>query len=285
MNIRLAILFILLNTTIYAQLHTYKWTNGNKKAEGEIKDGLEQGKWTFWSKEGVIQQEVTYKDGEFNGEYVNYNEQGKKIEQGNFLRSMKQEVDVDLASADSLEPTGHTRGPTITFAMPKDTTHDDDEPPLLWKVEIPPAPKDLSIALETLTVLDGPLLPQSQQHNPTHMFINGFQSWSFAGSVPLGQPQPQSAMPDVYSRAFNHGASVPPNSLEYVPSHRAPLWRSTSKSRNTKPYLSDFFTCITSHEEEEEDDEVATDTVNADGSPDNRRQGNLRRGPFRRSGS
>ena len=84
MNIRLAILFILLNTTIYAQLHTYKWTNGNKKAEGEIKDGLEQGKWTFWSKEGVIQQEVTYKDGEFNGEYVNYNEQGKKLNKATF---------------------------------------------------------------------------------------------------------------------------------------------------------------------------------------------------------
>ena len=35
MNIRLAILFILLNTTIYAQLHTYKWTNGNKNRENK----------------------------------------------------------------------------------------------------------------------------------------------------------------------------------------------------------------------------------------------------------
>lgn len=238
-----------------------------------------------WPEEAFQQAVPSNIPSEYRENLDEHMEHARSNRQGddNFLRSMKQEVDVDLASADSLEPTGHTRGPTITFAMPKDTTHDDDEPPLLWKVEIPPAPKDLSIALETLTVLDGPLLPQSQQHNPTHMFINGFQSWSFAGSVPLGQPQPQSAMPDVYSRAFNHGASVPPNSLEYVPSHRAPLWRSTSKSRNTKPYLSDFFTCITSHEEEEEDDEVATDTVNADGSPDNRRQGNLRRGPFRRA--
>ena len=90
MNIRLFIVLLLLNTSVFAQLHTYKWTNGNKKAEGVVKDGLEQGKWTFWSKEGVIQQEVTYKDGEFHGEYINYNDEGKKVEQGNFVHSMKE---------------------------------------------------------------------------------------------------------------------------------------------------------------------------------------------------
>jgi len=90
MNIRLIIVLLLLNTSVFAQLHTYKWTNGNKKAEGVVKDGLEQEKWTFWSKEGVIQQEVTYKDGEFHGEYINYNKEGKKVEQGNFVRSMKE---------------------------------------------------------------------------------------------------------------------------------------------------------------------------------------------------
>ena len=48
-NIFLAIA-IIISGSISAQLHTYKWTNGNKKAEGVVKDGLEQGKWTFWSK-------------------------------------------------------------------------------------------------------------------------------------------------------------------------------------------------------------------------------------------
>ena len=84
MNIRLLTLLFLLNTSAFAQLHTYKWTNGEKKAEGIVKDGLEQGKWTFWSKEGVIQQEVNYKDGVFNGQYVNYNEKGNKKEEGLF---------------------------------------------------------------------------------------------------------------------------------------------------------------------------------------------------------
>ena len=44
MNIRLIIVLLLLNTSVFAQLHTYKWTNGNKKAEGVVKDGLEQEK-------------------------------------------------------------------------------------------------------------------------------------------------------------------------------------------------------------------------------------------------
>ena len=86
MNIRLLFLLILINTSLFAQLHTYNWANGNKKAEGVIKEGLEQGKWTFWSKEGTIQQEVNYKDGEFNGQYINYNEKGKKIEEGFFIK-------------------------------------------------------------------------------------------------------------------------------------------------------------------------------------------------------
>ena len=82
MNIRLLSLLIILNSTAFAQLHTYNWSNGNKKAEGIIKEGLEQGKWSFWSKDGVVQQEVTYKDGEFDGQYINYNDKGEKKEEG-----------------------------------------------------------------------------------------------------------------------------------------------------------------------------------------------------------
>ena len=92
MHYRLLVLLILFSTHCFSQLHTYKWTNGKKKAEGVIKDGLEQGKWTFWSKDGVIQQEVEYKDGEFNGKYINYNEHGKKREEGTFVDSKKEGV-------------------------------------------------------------------------------------------------------------------------------------------------------------------------------------------------
>ncbi len=67
----LMLLMIISSSFSFAQLHTYKWKNENKKAEGVVKEGLEQGKWTFWSKEGVIQQEVNYKDSEFHGHFIN----------------------------------------------------------------------------------------------------------------------------------------------------------------------------------------------------------------------
>lgn len=234
-----------------------------------------------------------------NANNKNNQQPGDNNDNANFLRSMKTEVDNDFTTGDSLSPTAHRSGPTITFAMPKDTAHDDDEPPLLWKVEVPPPSSDNSnsngdsavpIALETLTILDGPLVvtptttqPQKQQqsHRPTHMFINGFQSWSFAGSVPLGKPQPQPAMPDLFSKAFNHGATVPPVSLEYVPLGRQPP--KTSRANNdSKPYLSDFFTCITSHEDEEDDDEASSDNAAAAATDDPAAtDGNNRRERFR----
>lgn len=112
-------------------------------------------------------------------------------------------------------------------------------PPLLWKVEIPPDP---SIALEAITVLDGSLnvhppslfensngdtlSPGGQEEeqevesyssdvsctacHPTNIYINGYQSWSFSGSVTQGDEQPKSAMPDFLSKAFNYGADIPP---------------------------------------------------------------------------
>ena len=49
---------------------------------------------------------------------------------------------------------------------------------------------------------------------PTHIYINGYQSWSYAGSVPRGENQPRSAMPDLFSGAFNAGGTVPPKPSE-----------------------------------------------------------------------
>ena len=61
--------------------------NGKKKAEGFLKNGLEDGKWTFWYANGQMKEEGTYtypggekyvgewKDGKFNGQgtltYIN----------------------------------------------------------------------------------------------------------------------------------------------------------------------------------------------------------------------
>ena len=109
MNFRILTLLLLINTTAFAQLHTYKWTNGNKKAEGVVKDGLEQSKWTFWNKGGVIQQEVTYKDGLFDGKYANYNDQGKKREEGLFIHAKKEGVCKIWYANGQLEMIGYNK--------------------------------------------------------------------------------------------------------------------------------------------------------------------------------
>jgi len=94
-------------------------------------------------------------------------------------------------------------GPVLTFCLSKSKT----DPPLLWKVELP-APSSLSkvIAVETILVLDGKLTTQLQanhanneEYKPTHIYINGFQSWSFLGSVVQGCHQPVSAMPAMFN--------------------------------------------------------------------------------------
>jgi len=109
MIFRLLALLLFVNSTAFAQLHTYKWTNEKKKAEGVVKEGLEQGKWTFWSKEGIIQQEVTYKDGLFDGKYTNYNESGKKREEGFFIKSKKEGVCKIWYDDGTLEMIGYNK--------------------------------------------------------------------------------------------------------------------------------------------------------------------------------
>ena len=69
---------------LFAQITTYTFENGKNKAEGNLAQGIEQGLWKFWDKEGNLIQEVTYKDGEFNGPYVSYHLNGEKKEEGSF---------------------------------------------------------------------------------------------------------------------------------------------------------------------------------------------------------
>jgi len=127
-----------------------------------------------------------------------------------------------------------TEGPVITFALPSD--HID--PPLLWKVELPGC--SIALSIETVSVLDGQLF--CRDYSPsTHIYINGYQSWTFAGSVVKGNPQPTSAVPDSFSRAFNHGGSPPPASDIVISTN------TNFSSGDMNPfYVSDFFTCITS---------------------------------------
>ena len=116
---------------------------------------------------------------------------------------------------EEVPPSVH--GPILTFAIPAgggSDAHGDSSPPrppppLLWKVWMPPDP---TICVETLTVLDGMLDVESNAPDPGAIYVNGYQSWSYAGAVKRGHPQPASAMPHILSRAFNRGATVPPQS-------------------------------------------------------------------------
>jgi hypothetical protein len=151
-------------------------------------------------------------------------ERASQNAQTNDVQLVKREQ--ELFDADDVSTGNHI---VLTFCLPTQET----DPPLLWKIHLPVSQP---VAIETLTVLDGELFTHKEE--VTHIYINGYQSWSFAGSIPKSTPQPTSALPDMYSRAFNYGASMPP----------------ASEIRNatvvTKPfqkfYQSDFFTCITS---------------------------------------
>ena len=133
-------------------------------------------------------------------------------------------------------------GPIITFAIPQqlDTKSHavHDCPPLLWKVEHPP---NHHVAVDCMTIMEGQLhlrpnldISQSKPSNnggnneietekllqdtssttsydfetPTNVYVHGYQSWSFSGSVVQGEVQPKSAMPNILSEAFNRGGVV-----------------------------------------------------------------------------
>ena len=96
-------------------------------------------------------------------------------------------------------------------------------PPLLWKAKVP---RDPSIAIQTITVFDGilatrddSLFIKSSNNDPTHIYCNGWQSWSFAGSVPKGSLRPKSAMPRFLSKAFNRGGKFPPPGVMHMHKH------------------------------------------------------------------
>eukprot|EP00979_Chaetoceros_neogracilis_P014370 scaffold4569_cov284-Chaetoceros_neogracile.AAC.16 len=206
----------------------------------------------------------------------------------------------------------------VTFVMPnlshkdhmesgRNSVHGIDNktlaPPLLWKVQMPP---DASIALEAFTVLDGNLDVHSTMQkkmfnyqdaesrdsysdsdcsasHPSNIYINGYQSWSFAGSVAQGDEQPKPAMPDFLSKAFNDGADIPPAPTEeedemwvrndgsdtlmrggYVQKGCSNMKNDDSNSGNFHKiayYTSDFYTCVSCNESEDDDND---DGLNSD---------------------
>jgi hypothetical protein len=183
--------------------------------------------------------------------------------------------------------------------------------PILWKVQFPPDP---TTAIEAFTVLDGVLdvhpphmneCVNSNDNNnirgsandnleddeysdlecsachPTNIYINGYQSWSFSGSVSQGDDQPKSAMPDFLSKAFNYGGSIPPAPTEgvWVEHHKnghKSMKTSASSSefdddddipfQELTHYKSDFYTCV-SCSDLEDDLESEQDKLDDVGGP------------------
>lgn len=165
-------------------------------------------------------------------------------------------------------------GPVLTFAIPCQGTGDSKAlhrcPPLLWKVDHPPNP---DVAVDSFLLADGALHLHRQPmtssapydyDTPTNVYIHGYQSWSFSGSVVQGKAQPKSAMPNILSAAFNRGGMVLSgnhvhgNDVEMDRDHWSENMEQQTRSENrdcevnelnesTAFYKSDMFACISSN--------------------------------------
>src|SRR5690554_1283386 len=83
-------LFACFNGLVAQHVVEYKWSNGKTKAKGAlIQRGVEDGKWEFFDKAGVLQQVVTYDFGELNGPFKNYYESGRIKEKGYFFKAKR----------------------------------------------------------------------------------------------------------------------------------------------------------------------------------------------------
>jgi antitoxin component YwqK of YwqJK toxin-antitoxin module len=60
------------------------YNNGQKSEEGMLKDGKENGKWTWYYISGNIHEELNYKNGKGDGKYIAYYENGQIEEEGHF---------------------------------------------------------------------------------------------------------------------------------------------------------------------------------------------------------
>jgi len=185
------------------------------------------------------------------------NEDHPNVEYQSVDRNIDSEANNDSNEDDFFNKK--TNGPIITFAIPKQSNEriGNSCKPLLWKVSMPTDP---SIAIETVTVLNGslsniskstmPTPTSSTVPSPTHVFLNGWQSWTFTGSVLKNTTQPKSALADTFSLSFNKGGTLPPisrssdfdaESKQEKPDSYNSIWNN-SKSNH---FVSDFFAAVT----------------------------------------
>ncbi|KAL3941762.1 MAG: hypothetical protein SGBAC_003941 [Bacillariaceae sp.] len=147
-----------------------------------------------------------------------------------------------FTEASDSAPT-HTNHIVVTFAVPLINLDEGVlcDPPLLWKVDLPRF-QSTDVCLDTITVFDGTM---DLSEVPTHVYIQGYQSWSFTGSLPKGKKQPQPALPNVFSKAFNFGGTpcerptlvFPPTNMSKLPS--------VHELQDKRMYQSDYFVGVT----------------------------------------
>lgn len=65
------------------------YENGQKRIEGEIKNGQRTGKWTFWFEHGPVWSEGFYKNGIRDGETRVFHENGNLFYQGSYQDGQK----------------------------------------------------------------------------------------------------------------------------------------------------------------------------------------------------
>jgi hypothetical protein len=133
----------------------------------------------------------------------------------------------------------HSKYIVLTFAVPMNMESNKFDPPLLWKVDVPRF-QSTDICLDTLTVLDGSV---HLKEPATHVFVQGYQSWSYSGSVWKGKKQPQPALPNMFSKAFNFGGTPCARPTVILPPKDMSM--DTSHHDGNKFYKSDFFAGIT----------------------------------------
>ena len=58
---------ILYAAATYAQPQIQNWENGNKKSEENFKNGMQEGKSSYWYQNGKLAKEANYKGGKEEG--------------------------------------------------------------------------------------------------------------------------------------------------------------------------------------------------------------------------
>mmetsp|Transcript_29512 Transcript_29512/g.70928 ORF Transcript_29512/g.70928 Transcript_29512/m.70928 type:complete len:1047 (+) Transcript_29512:65-3205(+) len=135
----------------------------------------------------------------------------------------------------------HTNHIVVTFAVPLTNEDSTCDPPLLWKVDLPRF-QSTDVCLDTMTIFEGTV---DLSEDPTHVYIQGYQSWSFTGSILKGKKQPQPALPDMFSKAFNFGGTPCERPTLVFPETNMSKLPSVHELQDKRMYQSDYFVGIT----------------------------------------